>query len=136
MKPIVLTIGTFDVPHIAHARLFQRCEQLGHVVVGVNSDAFVLQYKRRACIFSQDERMALIEELGYEVELNDGPGIDLIDRIRPDYLVIGSDWLSKDYLKQIGVSVQFLEERDISLVYVRYTPGISTTIIKERLQND
>lgn len=134
MGAIVLTIGTFDIPHIAHARLFQRCEQLGHVVVGVNSDRFVKRYKYRDCVFSQDERIALIEEMGYEVELNDGPGIELIDKVRPNYLVIGSDWLRKDYLKQIGVSVEFLEQRDISLVYVPYTKGISTTTIKERLQ--
>ena len=45
--------------------------------------AFVLQYRGTRPLFSQDERMAFVSALGYAVHLNDGPGRELIDFVRP-----------------------------------------------------
>ena len=132
----VLTIGTFDVPHVGHAAFLRRCEDLaagGQVIVGVNSDRFVADYKGAAPLYRESERVALIGLLGYLVRVNDGPGRDLIDRTRPDVLAIGSDWLARDYLTQIDVDVAWLEERGIALAYLPYSAGISSTAIKERL---
>lgn len=129
----ILTIGTFDVTHIAHAILFKRCEELGYLTVGVNSDEFIEKYKGKRPLYSFEERCQLISAMGYDVERNDGPGRELINKIRPDILVIGSDWARKDYLKQIDVSQDFLDDRNISVLYTPYTKGISTTDIKKRL---
>jgi hypothetical protein len=49
-------------------------------------------------------------------------------------LVVGSDWLGKDYLKQTGLTREYLERRDIALVFLPYTVGISTTALKARLK--
>ena len=124
----VLTIGTFDIPHAGHAAFLRKCAQFGQLTVGVNSDDFVRDYKGEVPLYSQAERMTLIEGMGYDVALNDGPGIDLIDIVEPDLLAIGSDWLTKDYLAQIDC-----DEAPCSIVFIPYTAGISTSDIKRRL---
>lgn len=131
---VVLTIGTFDCTHIGHAHLFRFCEQFGKVIVGVNSDEFVEKYKKRSTLFTYDERAELIERLGYTVVKNDSAGKELIDQVKPDFIIIGSDWLRKDYLSQIDVTPNYLDLHNISLVYTPYFKGISTTDIKERVR--
>lgn len=133
----VLTIGTFDTPHVGHAVLINRCKQLGdNVIVGVNSDRFVTEYKGKAPLYDEIHRMALIGQLGVDVRLNDGPGRALVLSVIPDYVVIGNDWLGRDYLKQINMTPKDFQDWDLTLVYVPATMGISTTDLRERLGNE
>jgi len=131
----VLTIGTWSVPHLGHAAFLRRCEAFGELVVGVNSDAFVERYRDLPAVYDEGERMALIAALGYQVVLNDGPGRELIDAVRPDVLTIGTDWARRDYLAQIDVTQDWLDERGITVAYVPARPlGISSTSLAERLR--
>ena len=131
----VLTIGTWSVPHLGHAAFLRRCEAFGELVVGVNSDAFVERYRDLPAVYDEGERMALIAALGYQVVLNDGPGRELIDAVRPDVLTIGTDWARRDYLAQIDVTQDWLDERGITVAYVPARPiGISSSSLVERLR--
>jgi cytidyltransferase-like protein len=128
---VALTIGTFDPVHVDHVVLFRRCERFAdEVVVGVNSDRFCLSYRGRITSFSQDERLAQVRALGYTAHLNDGPGIELIQDVNPDYVVVGGDWLARDYLGQIGAAPSDFER--IGLVYLPRGRTISSTQIRER----
>lgn len=129
----ILTIGTFDAGHLGHARLFKTCESLGNLTVGVNSDEFIKQYKGERPLFTFEERASLIARLGYKVLINTSAGAELIRQVNPDILVIGSDWLRKDYLKQIDMTPDELDELGVSLMYTPYTTQISTTEIKRRV---
>jgi hypothetical protein len=51
----------------------------------------------------------------------------------PDVIAIGSDWARKDYHSQMGFSQDWLDQQNISLLYIPYTADISTTILKARL---
>lgn len=131
----VLTIGTWGVPHIGHAAFLRRCEQFGELLIGVNSDKFVEWYKGARPLFNEQERMELLRALGYTVYLNDGPGRDLIELVEPDMLTIGTDWARRDYLGQLGVDQDFLDERGITMAYVPMRPaGISSSEIVRRVQ--
>ena len=135
MSLTLLTIGSFDVPHMGHASFLRRCEVFAHrkrIMVGVNSDAFVEQYKGEPPVFTQDERMGLISELGYRVRVNNGPGRALIDDVKPDIIAIGTDWAKRDYHAQIDTPVDYFEEHSIAMLYIPYTPGISTTDLRAR----
>jgi hypothetical protein len=57
-----------------------------------------------------------------------------IEIVKPDYIVIGSDWAKKDYYAQMGFTQDWLDERGIGLVYVPYTQTISTTKLKGRMK--
>jgi glycerol-3-phosphate cytidylyltransferase len=129
----ILTMGTFDIPHAGHAAFLRECENYGEVMVGVNTDEFVEEYKGERPLFSYEERSQLILALGYTVLKNSSAGRTLIRRIRPDLVAIGSDWLKKDYMAQINMTPELFEQMGIGLLYLPYTDGISTTLIKERL---
>lgn len=132
---LVLTIGTFDVLHFGHVAFLRQCARLGtDLVVGVNTDRFVTEFKPPA-VMDQAERVHALRQLGYAARLNDGPGRDLIADVRPDVLAIGSDWARKDYLAQVGVDQDWLDERKVILAYVPYVQDmpISTTEIRRRI---
>lgn len=136
MFATLLTIGTFDIPHAGHASLLMQCDaHADRVVVGVNSDDFVEQYKGQRPLYSQQERMNLIRELGYEeVVLNTTPGAALIKMYRPDVVAIGTDWLDRNYLDQIGLESKWFTQTGTCLLYLPYTEGISTSDIRRRVQ--
>lgn len=132
----LLTIGTFDIPHIGHAAFLQSCDaHADEVIIGVNSDDFVAAYKGDRPVYNQNERLALIRELGYEqVVLNTGPGSALIKSYQPDCVAIGTDWLHKNYTEQIGLDPRWFTDTGTCLLYLPYTRGISTSDIRERIE--
>ncbi len=137
----VYTGGTFDVLHAGHINFLRQCKIIagedGRVVVALNTDEFIYSYKAKKSLFSYDERKRLLEQVEYvdEVIPNEG-GADskpAILSVKPRFIVIGSDWASKDYYLQMGFTQEWLDKNDIILVYVPYTQIISTTEIKKRL---
>jgi glycerol-3-phosphate cytidylyltransferase len=134
---IVYTGGTFDLPHPGHYRLLERAAQLGRVVVALNTDEFIEKYKGKAPVltYSEREEILLACKWVYRVVPNLGGenSTIAIEMVAPNYVLIGSDWAHKDYYTQMGFTQDWLDERGIGLIYVPYTPGISTTEIKRRI---
>lgn len=136
-KPIVYTGGTFDLPHPGHYRLLKRAADFGKVVVSLNTDEFIYNYKGKYPVLSYAEREEILLACKWvdRVIPNVG-GQDStisIEMVNPNYIIIGSDWARKDYYKQMGFTQDWLDERGIGLIYVPYTQGISTTEIKRRM---
>lgn len=135
----VLTIGTFDLFHEGHIKLFRAADKLadgGLVIVGVNSDEFVEQYRGKPAVLPYETRAAVVGSNRYVswVHSNEDAGFTLIKRVRPDILLIGSDWAVRDYYEQIGMSQRTLDQYEILLVYVPYTKGVSSTKLREGLK--
>lgn len=133
------TGGTFDLFHAGHVKFLQRCSEIAdQVVVSLNTDEFIKAYKKKAPVMTYEERLATLAGCRYvdRVVPNVG-GVDskvAIDRVRPDIVAIGSDWARKDYYTQMMFDQDWLDERNISLIYIPYTDGISSTDIKNRLK--
>jgi len=136
-RPIVYTGGTFDVPHHGHYNLLRRASEFGSVVVALNTDEFIIEYKGRAPVLSYEERKEILMSCKWidRVIPNYG-GKDSkisIEIVEPDYIIIGSDWATKDYYAQMGFNQEWLDERGIGIIYIPYTKGISSTEIKKRM---
>lgn len=137
----VLTIGTFDILHYGHIELFKKCKQLSgndKFVVGLNTNHFIETYKGKSPVMSYAERFQSIDvleicDLILPNDQKDGTCKELILDSKCKLIVIGTDWIRKDYLKQIGVETEWLEKYGISLCYVPYTNSISTTELKNRI---
>jgi glycerol-3-phosphate cytidylyltransferase len=139
---IVYTGGTFDLFHSGHVNLLKRCREVagvdGKVVVALNTDDFIFQFKNKKPICSEQERLDVLLACKYvdEVVMNVG-GQDSrisIEMVGPNYIVVGSDWAKKDYYAQMSFTQEWLDERGIGLVYVPYTQTISSTKIRGRMQ--
>ena len=134
--PRVLTIGTFDIPHMGHAIFLRQCSRYGDVTVGVNTDQFVEDYKGARPLYDLTARRTLIEMLGYATHPNDSAGLALICAVAPDFLIIGDDWREKDYPAQVDMTRDEMLDFGIELVYLPYTLGISTSDIRRRVIAD
>ena len=107
------------------------------MVVSLNRDDFVERFKEKKPILNYKEREQSLHYCKFvdEVILN-GSGEDsrsCILTVKPNIIAIGDDWATKDYYKQMGFDQQWLDDNQITLVYIPYTRGISASEIKERV---
>lgn len=133
----IYTGGTFDLFHAGHVNFLSKCSELGNVIVSLNTDEFIAEYKGKPPVMSYAEREAVLRSCQYVAGVipNTG-GADsrpAIQSIMPDIIAIGSDWARRDYHAQMGFTQDWLDENEISVVYIPYTQGISSTDIKKRL---
>jgi cytidyltransferase-like protein len=134
----VMTLGSFDMLHPGHLGLFAWCRRLatdtGIVMVAVNTDEFVTRFKTQPR-FHTDERVAMITAMrGIDfVVTNDGEDqAGLIEKYNPDILVIGSDWARKDYLAQLELDQDWVDEHGLAICYVPRTGAWSSTELRAR----
>lgn len=138
----VYTGGTFDLFHVGHLNLLKRCHEMagltGQVIVSLNTDEFIEKYKGKKPIMSFKDRKAILRSCRYVDQVVENVGgedskqsIDAVGFI--DIIAIGSDWARKDYYKQMNFTQDWLDTRNISLIYIPYTQGISSTLIKTQI---
>ena len=138
MGLIVYTGGTFDLFHANHVSFLKRCAELGSVTVSLNTDEFIQAYKGKSPVISYEERAAVLLGCRYvsDVVPNVG-GSDsrtAIELVKPNLVVIGSDWARRDYYAQMGFDQDWLDARGIGMVYLPYGKGVSSSQIKERMR--
>ena len=125
----VLTYGTFDLLHFGHVNVLKKAKSLGDFLyVGVSNDEFN-DSKNKQSHIKYEHRKYLVEELrcvdfafeeySWEQKIKD------IKKYNIDIFAIGNDWEGKfDFLKEI-----------CEVVYIARTPDISSSLIRDRLNN-
>ena len=140
MSKLLYTGGTFDLFHYGHVNFLKQCSLLcDKIIVGLNTDQFVTEYKSKPVINYEERRLYLLScKYVFDVVPNTF-GKDskpTILSIKPNIIAIGDDWAKKDYYKQMDFTQDWLEENNIVLVYIPYTKGISSSEIKNRIKNE
>lgn len=130
--------GTFDLCHYGHIKLFMNAKKVAsNVVVALNTDEFCMRYKHKKPIQSLAERMTIIKSIksvdSVVVNIGDEDSTKSISVVRPQYILHGNDWVGESLKKQLGLDDAYLAENNIRMIYSRYTPGVSTTEIKRRI---
>ena len=109
---IVFVNGCFDVLHPGHIKLFQYAKSLGdYLIVAIESDEKVaLDKGPDRPIFSLEDRKLILESIkGIDIvhTFDSREGLEnLLECIRPDILVVGSDWkngivVGREYAKEV-----------------------------------
>lgn len=133
----IYTGGTFDLFHAGHVNFLRMCARLGEVIVVLNTDQFIEQFKGKKPVMSYKEREEVLMSCKYVTmvypNIKGADSKPMIEQIRPDIIAIGDDWSRKDYYKQMGFTQEWLDKMGIMLIYLPYTKNISTTDIKQRL---
>jgi glycerol-3-phosphate cytidylyltransferase len=132
------TGGTFDLFHSGHVNFLKHCKKIANtVIVALNTDEFVERYKGKKPIISYEDRKSVLLSSKYVDEvienINGEDSKPTILSSSPNIIAIGDDWAKKDYYKQMNFTQQWLDENDITLIYVPYKEGISSTEIKKKL---
>lgn len=92
-KTVYMCFST-DVVHSGHISIIKKAEQYGKLIIGVLSDEAVSSYKRYPLV-PFDERKALFENIVGVAQVLEQKTIsykDIINQIKPDYVVHGDDW--------------------------------------------
>jgi len=124
----VITYGTFDLLHVGHINILRRAKELGdYLIVALSSDEFNIG-KGKMAYYDYNHRKQILEAVRYVDEVIpeynwEQKAKDIMNH-QIDVFVMGDDWKGK---------FDFLEEH-CDVVYLSRTEGISTTRIKEDLQ--
>jgi glycerol-3-phosphate cytidylyltransferase len=134
------TGGTFDLFHNGHVNFLRQCKEIGdYVTVSLNTDDFIFRYKGKYPIMDYRSREEILLSCKYVDEVipneNGEDSKPTILSVKPNFIVVGSDWAKKDYYKQMNFTQNWLDENKIILIYIPYTEKISTTLIKEKITN-
>lgn len=127
----VITYGTFDLLHFGHINLLRRAKELGdYLVVVLSTDEFNWIQKQKKSYFTYEQRKAILEAIRYvdlvvPEENWDQKRTDM-HKYNIDTFVMGNDWEGK---------FDFLREEGVEVVYLSRTPDISSSQIKQDLNN-
>ena len=140
-KKILYTGGTFDLFHAGHVNFLRMCKMLAdEVVVSLNTDEFIQEYKKFTPFYSFKQRKEILLSCKYvDKVISNISGADStksIEQVQPHIIAIGTDWAKKDYYSQMGFSQEWLDIRNILLIYLPYTSDISSTLIKEKISKE
>ena len=128
------TTGVFDMFHIGHLNILKRAkEQCEYLIVGVTTDELCIKRKNKKPIICESERVEIVSAIKYvdKVVLQKD-----MDKIKPvieydvDVVFVGSDWQGTpawvEYEKEFN-------KVNCSVCYLSHTDGISSSILRDRL---
>jgi glycerol-3-phosphate cytidylyltransferase len=126
----IITFGTFDLFHIGHLNMLNRCKTYGDkLYVGISTDELNFKKKNRYPIINQHDRKKIIENIRcvddvfFEEELE--LKAEYIKKYKADIFIIGDDWTGKfDDIKEY-----------CKVIYLPRTPYISTTDLRSQIVN-
>lgn len=139
-KVIGYTCGVYDLFHIGHLNLFERCKaNCDYLIVGVCDDAYVRKYKSKDPVINEKDRLRIVKALKC---VDDAAIIDddiTVDKVKAwkkfgfTKLFVGDDW--KGTARFIETEKQFKElGMDVEIVFFPYTKEVSTSGIREKLK--
>lgn len=129
------TQGTFDMFHIGHLNLLKNaklyCDLL---IVGVNADELVQNYKHKIPVISELQRAEILQAIRYVdnvVIAHTLKKTEMHKLLHFDCIFIGDDWKGNDRWKQ---TENDLKEVGADVMYLKYTAGVSSTMLREKEQ--
>ena len=125
------TTGVFDMFHIGHLNLLVNAKKLcDYLIVGVNSDSLVKEYKHKTPVINEEDRKTIVENIKCVdrcIIVNTLDKKEVLNRIDFNVVFVGDDWAknerwinTKKELSQLGIDVVFLP----------HTEGISSTVLR------
>ena len=117
---IVITFGTFDLFHIGHLNMLNKCKKYGDkLIVGVSTDNLNYSKKNRYPIISESNRIEIIKNIKVVDEVFLEESLELkeeyIKQYKADIFIIGDDWKGKfDNLNKLCKVIYLPRTKDIS----------------------
>lgn len=132
------TCGVFDLFHVGHLNLLEKCKEYCDVlIIGICDDKYVANIKNKQPIYCQEERVRIIRALKVvdkaelvTIEETENKLLAL-KKFNFDVLFSGSDWEGSERYKQ---TEKEFAEFGVNIEYLPYTYGISTTDIIKKVR--
>ena len=128
------TTGVFDMFHIGHLNVLKKSKELcDYLIVGVSTDELVKEYKNKEPMIKFEERKAIVEAIRYVDKVVPQESLNKLDawnELHFDVVFHGDDWKGSEMYEKIE---QDLQNVGCDLVFLSHTPGISSTILANRV---
>lgn len=128
------TTGVYDMFHIGHLNILRRAKELcDYLIVGVTTDALCQSRKGKSPIIPETDRVAIVEAIRYVDKVVLQSDMDKLAAVREhgvDAVFVGSDWQGTPAWQEY--ERQFAAE-GCTVVYLDHTDGISSTVLRERM---
>ncbi len=129
-KPIInitkiITFGTFDLLHIGHKNIIDKCNMLSEkIVIGVSTDELnkiknKTSHENITCRINNIKEYSKTDLVFKEESLD--KKLDYIKQYKCNVVVMGDDWENK------------FNSKDYECIYFKRTPGISSTLLRKKL---
>ena len=131
------TTGVFDMFHVGHLNIIRRAkEQCDYLIVGVTTDELCLKRKKKLPVIPEKDRVEIVKAIRYVDQVviqSDMDKLKAVRKYKVDKVFVGSDWRGtptwEEYEKQFSTE-------GCTVVYLAHTEGISSTILRERLNSE
>jgi D-glycero-beta-D-manno-heptose 1-phosphate adenylyltransferase len=132
-KKIVFTNGCFDIIHRGHVEYLAKAASLGNaLILGLNTDASVKRLKGSSRPVQDENTRALVlasfSFITKVVLFDEDTPYDLINLVKPDFLVKGGD-----YSPESIVGYDIVKNHGGQIVTIDLVEGHSTTSIINRM---
>lgn len=130
------TTGVFDMFHIGHLNILRRAkEQCDYLIVGVSTDELVQRDKSKVPIISFEDRCTIVEAIKYVDKVVPQPDKNKFaawEQYHFNKMFVGSDWKGTETWNKFE---QQFAPVGVEIVYLDHTDGISSTILRDKLNN-
>lgn len=138
MKKIVgYTTGCFDMFHIGHLNLLRAAkEKCDYLIAGVNTDELVLSYKNKIPVIPFEERIKIVEAIEFvdkAVPVTERDKFAAWQKYKFDVCFVGDDWKGSEIFNETEKKLALVGVR---MEYLPYTKGISSTILRKKINGD
>ncbi|MBR3045194.1 MAG: adenylyltransferase/cytidyltransferase family protein [Oscillospiraceae bacterium] len=132
------TCGVFDLFHVGHLNLLERCKEMcDYLIVGVCDDTYVTEIKHKQPVILENDRVRILKALKcvddailVDIETTENKMLAL-EKFHFDVLFSGDDWKGSERYNK--TEMQFAEY-GVKIEYLPYTKGVSTTDIKNKMK--
>ena len=128
------TTGVFDMFHIGHLNILKRAKEMcDYLIVGVTTDELCHKRKNKYPIICESERVEILESIKYVDKVVLQVNMDKIQPIKEygiDVVFVGSDWKGTPEWDRYEKEFNSV---GCTVVYLDHTEGISSSILRERL---
>ena len=134
-KKIVYVPMGADIIHSGHLNILNHARKYGEIVIGLFTDSAIAEYKRLPLI-SYQQRYDIIKNIRGVMRVVPQETWDYsknLNKIKPDFLVHGDDWKQGIQKKTREKVIKTLRKWSGKLIEPKYTKNISTTSIKNRI---
>lgn len=133
------TAGVYDMFHIGHLNVIKNAKQFcDYLIVGVSSDEVVIKNKNKVPIIPFEERKRIVEAIRYVDEAVAQKSysiegkLETAQELNIDVMFVGDDWKNTDKWNKIE---EELNKIGVDVVYLPHTDGISSTMLREKINN-
>lgn len=128
------TTGVFDMFHIGHLNILKRAkEQCDYLIVGVTTDDLCYSRKQKYPVICEKDRMEIVGSIKYVDKVIPQVNMNKLDSVKEhgvNVVFVGSDWKGTDAWNQYEKD---FAQVGCSVVYLDHTDGISSSILRDKL---